>query len=467
MYVHPSLLSAPWHNLHSQKFLRTPTESEWARFLLHSIQVRSLVVNCGDSTTHQHTALQTLRVATEGDTSRRLLPGLRSITLSNCADSDVRALPMLMSASLLNVNVSRIAVSVEPGGTNDGQDLVTELAERAPAIRNLHLSRVNRYKTCDALTEHASKFTHLTKFTCDFKVSPDALDQLARLPCLCELDCNVSSAEQPMPVWRRRLYNPGPFFPALRTWRVTVTKWSRAVQKLIEDVSAAPLQKFGLIFRSQHKAAFFASIMVAIAKLSSLTYLQVSLSSGRIKLGPDYLLDEPIISPLYKLRLGILDMPTLPFRLNDDSLEAIGSGLPSLTCLRLGSQYLHKEYTTRSTWKGLMAIAKRCPLLEIIAVSMDINTVRLNELDVPTPRPHLAIQFIKVVAVCIADPAVVAAAMSALFPNAEISTCATAGTPIALEASFREVARLQAIFCRVRNQERAAKSLELKTKATR
>lgn len=335
--------------------------------------------------------------------------------------------------------------------TKGAKFLLDSLADRAPALRILRISSSSGVPIANiALEDVASKFAHLVQFLCDCNLSPTTLKHLWTLPCLSEIECNISSRIDPEdPAWRK---SDSPFFPALKTLRLAVWSITPSVLDLLERLMSVTLQIFLIRFGKQPLATRLHSLLQTISGCSTLTALKLELSQNA-KISQTYLADESTLHPLYKLSLLVLLMPTLPFSLDDESLEAIGTALPTLTTLKIGNTCTLGP--TRITYHGLVDIATRCPNLEVFGAHVDLNGARLGELLLCAPNPCRNLRRVEIAPILLENPVGVAAVVSAAFPHT-VFVCSPGREPSPeLVTSVNELNCFKMLFVIVRYQERA------------
>lgn len=129
-----------------------------------------------------------------------------------------------------------------------------------------------------------------------------------------------------------------------------------------------------------------------------------------------------ILAPLLSCsELQVLEICSNHFHgLDDLVLENVGRALPHLTRL----EFDVIEPTATVTYRGLHALATRCPQLTRVYIPLDVTAIDINDLQSPQRRltPCTSLQEIWLCDRWIppSDPPIVAAVIHATFPSLEL-----------------------------------------------
>lgn len=429
----------------NQRFLypKSLAQSEWDNFLLHASKVRKLTFECGT---------QGSSGSGLGSLSMRrpvpiLFPALTTLEWKGGSAKEIRHTKLFISQSLLSVKLEDIQ-------SDAVCTLIKSLATKCSRLRSLHIGPAPQHQkdlVPTTLRTFDSKFPHLRNITSNMPFLFPTLAGLALLPKLTTLSCEILA-----PIWDTWSHNRAtnePFFPLLRDLSVVVHRPTPAFVKFVDSLANSPIQVFRITFDQSPLPPYLTTLFRSLSKFDAPLHLYISVPIGHRT--PDVIYETALI-PLSPLRLITLDLSSVPFVLNDESLERIGAAFTDVTCLKLGNLAWPDSAADRSrvTYDGLLNLASFCPRLRFLGLPVDLNRLSRDNLLTPHPRPCVTLERIEVPCEEARDPTTIAAVVSATLPNAQFVPSTITRNNILAEVleSWNEVNRQKDIFFLARQQ---------------
>ena len=423
-------MTTPWLTIRFQCFRRPVLPSDWTRFNVHAARVRK-VIGClrlytsllGRNVRVVPSVYQALINAAQ---SLPLIPSITTLTWDNIDDYSFKYVRLFITPTITSL---RLCLTGRAGGEHDFSlfSLLPSLPRLCPLVSSLKLDADVENMLLDVVQKREmaihmpaalsafQNLVHLQRLDLSLMEMPEnALCNLVSINCLRDL----------------RIYNnpPHPFqspmlgdgrnqcFPCLEHLQIDECSIG-FVMWMLSNMRQTSLKVIILDFWEHPSVTEWKTLFLMMCDRldhHSLQNIDINHWNGVADVG----LTMEHLAPLLSFtNLAQMWLRYVGVTLDDDDVASIAIAWPHLEKLNLRDQ----PESPRSvvTFRGLASLVRNCPNLQHLTLpSFDATGVLLNDLDLyGTFRCNEKLRFLNVRKSLIDNPALVAALLSALFPN--------------------------------------------------
>ena len=373
-----------------------------------------------------------------------LFPNLQKLVCSHGSDQDTVFAHLFVGPHLEEVSIESI---------QDGADiLLRSLMVRSPLLKKLSIRNIGSsfmLGTILTLEQIVPSMSNLTAFTCDIPLTLAMVQRLSTLPALSSV--TLSLVEDPS-------LDTGAttsiIFSYLNALDITMNRITSTLVKLMDALVMPQVCAITISLLHQPTSDALEWFFRAVEDFPLLDTLHIRLLARPTKFFSEYLATRRTLKPLFGLPLTTLNMAQIPFRLNDEDLLAIGEAVPTLKTLKLGN--LIDQLTSTITFNGLCELSRRCSSIKCIGLHVNFHTLSMQALTGPKPQAFISVCELELGASLTHDAHLMAAMLSAVFPNAEITNEVFGSVSQNVRQSWSVIRNLTRIISLARRQEEQA-----------